>query len=56
MINKWLRKQKEKYVKFAMKRNAKCADDIDEIARRYGMENDQEFLNWQDSLNEVSVR
>ena len=56
MVNKWLRKQCKKYLKFAMKQNAKLAEDIDEAARKYGMENDQEFLDWQDSLNATSVK
>lgn len=56
MINKWMRKQTKKFLKHAMKTHVDNANEIDELARRYGMENDQEFLDWQDSINEISVR
>lgn len=45
-----------KFIKHAMKTHIENAEDIDELARKYGMEYDKEFLDWQDSLNEVSVR
>ena len=56
MVSKWIRKQTVKYLKWAMKQNVKNVEDIDKMAREYELENDQEFFDWQDSLNEISVR
>lgn len=32
------------------------AEAIMRLVREYDMENEQEFLDWQDKLNEISVR
>lgn len=56
MVSKWIRKQTKKYLKYAMKQHAKVAEDIDKYARELDMENDQDFLDWQDSINSTSVR
>lgn len=32
------------------------AEAIMRLVREYDMENEQEFLDWQDQLNEISVR
>lgn len=32
------------------------AEAIMRLVREYDMENSQEFLDWQDKLNEISVR
>lgn len=33
-----------------------AAKAIDRLVREYDMENSQEYLDWQDELNEISVR
>lgn len=40
----------------AMQDNLKLANKIDEKIRKYNLENSQEYLDWQDSLNDISVR
>jgi hypothetical protein len=32
------------------------AEAIMRLAKEYNIENEQEFLDWQDALNEISVR
>lgn len=32
------------------------AEAIERLVREHDMENSQEFLDWQDKLNEISVR
>lgn len=39
-----------------MKSHAERAEKIDELARLYNLENDQDFINWQDSINATSVK
>lgn len=38
------------------KQSIKDLERIDELSREYGLENSQEFINWQDSINSISVR
>ena len=39
-----------------MDENIKHANSIYQLCKRNHMLNSQEFLNWQDELNEISVR
>lgn len=38
------------------KYSIKGLEKIDKLSREYGLENSQEFINWQDSINSISVR
>lgn len=46
----------EKLWKELFKAHIDAAKAIDRLVREYDMENSQEFLDWQDELNEISVR
>lgn len=46
----------EKLWKELFKAHIDAAKAIDKLVREYDMENSQEYLNWQDELNEISVK
>ena len=46
----------EKLWKELFKAHIDAAKAIDRLVREYDMEDSQEYLNWQDELNEISVR
>lgn len=46
----------EKLWKELFRAHIDAAKAIDRLVREYDMENSQEYLNWQDELNEISVR
>lgn len=46
----------EKLWKELFKAHIDAAKAIDRLVREYDMENSQEYLDWQDELNEISVR
>lgn len=46
----------EKLWKELFKAHIDEAKAIDRLVREYDMENSQEYLNWQDELNEISVK
>lgn len=43
-------------LKESMQSTLKYIDVLDKEARSKGLSNEQWFLNWQDKLNEISVR
>ena len=46
----------EELWKELFKAHIDAAKAIDRLAREYNMENSQDYLNWQDALNEISVK
>jgi len=46
----------KEYWEELFKAHIDAAKAIDRLVREYDMENSQEYLNWQDALNEISVR
>ena len=56
----WLERKLEamivKMVIKAIKDNIKEIERIDTFVRKYNYQNEQWFLDWQDKLNEISVR
>ena len=43
-------------LKYACDNVIETANIIDETARKQGLNNEQFFIDWQDKLNEISVR
>jgi hypothetical protein len=55
-VNKWLSDKFIKYLYKSMDNSIKTLEDIDKFIRKYNLENTQEYLNWQDKINKISVR
>ena len=43
-------------LKFACEESLDAIQEVDKIVRENGLENEQWFLDWQDKLNEISVK
>lgn len=43
-------------LKVACKESVEALKEVDETVRENGLENEQWFLDWQDKLNEISVK
>jgi hypothetical protein len=43
-------------LKVACEESVEALKEVDEMVRENGLENEQWFLDWQDKLNEISVK
>lgn len=46
----------KEYLKQLYKESVNLCDTVDKLAREFSLENTQDFINWQDKINEVSFR
>lgn len=51
--------EKEEFVKYLTESFIQClamAETLDQLVREHNLQNEQWFLDWQDKLNEISVK